>query len=89
MSSYTIHHKEKWNNYVDQSDSDSGSDVPEVSESEDPKWFNFQQNHPLYEIYHVHFNKSSTLVLNFVGGSLPRCDLQCLLYLHLGDMERT
>ena len=62
------------------SDSDFGSkykpesEISEVFELEDPKWFNFQQNHPLYETHHINFNKSSNLVPNFVGGSLPRCD---------------
>jgi hypothetical protein len=34
----------------------------------------FLQNHPLYETHQVSISKSKNMVLNFVGGSLLRCD---------------
>ena len=34
----------------------------------------FLQNHPLYRTHQVSIITSNKLILNFVGGSLPRCD---------------
>src|SRR6202044_3586583 len=34
----------------------------------------FLQNHPLYETHQVSISNSKSLIPNFAGGSLPRCD---------------
>ena len=45
------------------------------SETEPGKGYHFLKDHPLYDTHKVKFDeKRKNIVLNFVGGSLPRCD---------------
>src|SRR6202044_3833389 len=57
-----------------ESDSDySGSDQALKKEETQGK-FPFLQNHLLYETHQVSISNSKSLIPNFAGGSLPRCD---------------
>ena len=59
-------------------DFESDSDYLDTKEFPDNKGiqgkYSYLQNHPLYETHQVSINKSSNLIPNFAGGSLPRCD---------------
>jgi hypothetical protein len=46
--------------------------APEKKETEGK--YSFLQNHPLYETHQISISKSKSLIPNFAGGSLPRCD---------------
>jgi hypothetical protein len=69
---------------VSQSDKDVDTDFESDSEHLDSEKvskkeqaqgkYAFLQNHPLYETHQVSISKSQNLILNFAGGSLPRCD---------------
>jgi hypothetical protein len=50
------------------------SEFEETDDEQEPKYYAFQPEHPLYKTHQISINKSIELVPNFVGGSLPRCD---------------
>jgi hypothetical protein len=65
----------------DSLDSESESDditetelEEETDSDQEPKYYAFQPEHPLYQTHQISIDKSVELVPNFAGGSLPRCD---------------
>jgi hypothetical protein len=61
-------------------DTDFGSDLDYLESDQAPEKEKIQgkyaslQNHPLYETHQVSISKAKSLVPNFAGGSLSRCD---------------
>src|SRR6202167_2696649 len=57
-----------------ESDSDYSASEQVLEKKETQGKFPFLQNHPLYETHQVSISNSKSLIPNFAGGSLPRCD---------------
>ena len=57
-----------------ESDSDYSESDQVLKKKETQGKYPFLQNHPLYETHQVSISNSKSLIPNFAGGSLPRCD---------------